>query len=134
MESIMLSLDTVKENFCLISGLGAEEAAEYDYLCSFAASEMERRLDDGADAEANAGALCAAAGALAFYNMVLADIAQSNNVSFKAGDVTVTQPDSTERLAAAAAVKEAYMRPVEGLLRSGDIAIVCVPKGCGDAL
>ncbi len=111
----MMDLQSVFDRFCLMSGLGGEEAAPYMALCSEAFAEIMKRVKNGVNVEAEKARLCAAAAALAFYRYIKYTSASEGSVNFSAGDVKVTQKGE-RALAMAQKVRDEALAEVSDLL------------------
>ncbi len=129
----MLDLDKVKCSFQNISGLDETSAAEYSHLFTPAAQYIEHQLTDAKSIETDEEALCNAAGALAFYYMVLLVSSREQSVDLKAGDMTISPQNTKDWIDAAAMLKDQYIGIVSHLFKNDEAAIVAVTE-CGDAV
>ena len=90
----------VLARFQLLSGLTAEQSADWLPLCKQAVTQINASLKPGVDAAAHSEELCMAAACLVFYQYaIIQDVLRDE--SFAAGEVKVTQkikPASAEQV------------------------------------
>lgn len=108
--------------FMLLSGLSAEQAAEWLPLCKQAAEQINAGLKPGVDAAVHSEELCMAGAALVFYRYsIIQDVL--NEESFAAGEVKIT------RKSAAPAARQLWREmqaSVAGLLTDCDFVFARV--------
>ena len=86
---MILDIQDILQRFCVMSGLPMEEAVNYTDVCTSAAAEIVRRLQNGGTVhEGNAVRLQETAACLAFYRYTLYRAAGEEN--FTVGDITVS--------------------------------------------
>lgn len=99
-----------------MSGLTAEQAADWLPLCKQAAKQVNDRLKSGVDAAAHSEELSMTAASLVFYRYsMIQDVLQED--SFAAGEVKITRKSNT---AVAKQLWQEMQASVAGLLTDGD--------------
>lgn len=103
--------------FMLMSGLTAEQSADWLPLCKQAAAQLINRLKPNVDAAAHSEELCMAGAALVFYQYsMIQDVLQG--YGFSAGEVKVTR--KSDSAAAAKKLWNEMQASVAELLTDGD--------------
>lgn len=109
--------------FKLYTGLEQSQAVKWLPLIASAKAQITHRLRS-AEKEENGDRLAEAAAALAFYKYTITK-ASNEDLSFKAGSVSVSCADS-KKIAAAKANLDAVLSSVSDLLTDDDFAFVGV--------
>ena len=89
-----MDLQEILEKFALISGLTLEEVSPFIPILEEAKQEIESKVLEEVDKNAESRRLNAAAAAFGFYKYVLYKVSGSGMESFTAGDISIRQNNS----------------------------------------